>query len=53
VKTLNNVEVFEDFKQILKEAFPNIQLNQRDEMLIGMAINHAFLCMKDNENEES
>ena len=46
---MNNVEVFEDFKKTLKEVFPNIQLDQRDELLLGMAINHAFLCMKEKE----
>jgi hypothetical protein len=45
-KTLNNVEVFEDFIKLLKETFPNIQIDKRVEMLLGMAINHAFLCMK-------
>lgn len=44
---MNNVEVFEDFNKLLKEVHPNIHLDQRDEMLIVMAINHTFLLKQE------
>lgn len=48
---MNNVEMLDDFLELLKKTFPNIQIDKRDEMLLGMAINHTFLCLK-KENEE-
>jgi len=46
---LNNVEILEDFKKTLKEVFPHMAIDQRDEMLLGMAINHAVLCIKNGK----
>lgn len=48
---MNNVEALEDFIHILKETFPNIRLDKRDGMLLGMAINHAYLLKRDEIDE--
>lgn len=50
---LNNVEVLKDFKRVLKEISPTIQLSQREETLLRMAINHTFLCMTDDGDKNS
>lgn len=49
VKTLNDVEIMDDFIKQLKKTYPKIQLDQRDELLINMAINHTLLCKKQND----
>ncbi|QDP42948.1 hypothetical protein HWC53_gp141 [Bacillus phage vB_BmeM-Goe8] len=46
---MNNVEIYEDFLQTLKQNFPNIQLDQRDKMLLGMAVNHTYLHLQYEE----
>lgn len=48
---MNNVEAFHDFLKLLKEVHPNVMVNQRDEMLLGMAINHAYI-LKSEEIKE-
>jgi hypothetical protein len=42
---VNNVEALNDFKQMLKEIHPFVVLSDRDDMLLGMAINHAYLIL--------
>ncbi|AIW03234.1 hypothetical protein CPT_Mater77 [Bacillus phage Mater] len=50
---MNNVEIYEDFLQTLKKNFPNIQLDQRDKMLLGMAVNHTYLHLQSQVKEEN
>lgn len=42
---MNNLEIKDDFLKLLAKGFPNLNLSERDDMLIGMAINHACLCL--------
>lgn len=47
---MDNVKICDDFEKILREVH-GTTLDQRDKMLVQMAINHAFLCMKDDQKE--
>lgn len=48
---MNNVEALEDFLKVLKEVHPHVAIDKRDELLLGMAINHAYL-IKSTELEQ-
>lgn len=48
---MNNVEALEDFLKLLKEVHPNTQISERDKLLLGMAINHAYLIKRDEITE--
>lgn len=49
---MNNLEIFDDFLETLKEVHPNSYagLDQRDKLLLQMAINHSCLVMHSTEN---
>lgn len=51
-KKLNNVEALEDFLQVLKKVQPNWVITERDEMLLGMAINHVYLLRSSEKEAE-
>lgn len=44
---MNNQEIREDFIKNMKEQFPDWKLEDREKMIITMAINHAWLILKD------
>lgn len=43
---MNNLEIFDDFIEMFKLAFPGAPLDERDEHIIRMAINHACLVLQ-------
>lgn len=46
---MNNLEIYDDFVKLLGKTMPNAVLDERDQMLIRMAINHTCLCLTTKE----
>ncbi|GED14026.1 hypothetical protein AMI01nite_20170 [Aneurinibacillus migulanus] len=46
---MNNLEIYDDFVRLLGKTIHNVALDERDQMLIRMAINHTCLCLTTKE----
>lgn len=48
---MNNLEIRDDFIKTMKKDFPDWKLENREKMIVTMAINHACLIL--NEKGDS
>ena len=50
--TMNNHEIREDFIKTMKKDFPDWKLENREKMIVTMAINHTYQILKAKDDSK-